>query len=65
VVYWVLLANWLVAPQFYSCSILTSFQLSGLGLGGLLDNLLGGLGLKGILNGLGLGSITGALTGKK
>jgi len=39
--------------------------LSGLGLGGILDNLLGGLGLKNILNGLGLGSITSSLTGKK
>lgn len=40
-------------------------QLSGLGLGGLLDNLLGGLGIKGILEGLGLGMITKSLTGKK
>lgn len=39
--------------------------LSGLGLGGLLDNLLGGLGIKDILNGLGLKSVTKSLTGKK
>lgn len=39
--------------------------LSGLGLGGLLNNLLGGLGLTKVLEGLGLGSVTGALTGKK
>ncbi|KAG9236848.1 hypothetical protein BJ875DRAFT_455344 [Amylocarpus encephaloides] len=39
--------------------------LSGLGLGGLLDNLLGGLGLKNILGGLGLGFVTDSLTGKK
>jgi hypothetical protein len=45
--------------------ILTSIQLSGLGLGGLLDNLLGGLGLKNILSGLGLGMVTDSLTGKK
>ncbi|APA07683.1 hypothetical protein SS1G_00766 [Sclerotinia sclerotiorum 1980 UF-70] len=39
--------------------------LSGLGLGGLLDNLLGGLGLKNLLNGLGLGMVVDSLTGKK
>ncbi|OAQ65897.1 hypothetical protein VFPPC_14257 [Pochonia chlamydosporia 170] len=39
--------------------------LSGLGLGGLVDNLLGTLGLNKVLDGLGLGSVTGALTGKK
>lgn len=39
--------------------------LSVLGLGVLLDNLLGGLGIKGILKGLGLGSVTDSLTGKK
>ncbi|ESZ91441.1 hypothetical protein SBOR_8164 [Sclerotinia borealis F-4128] len=39
--------------------------LSGLGLGGLLDNLLGGLGLKNLLTGLGLGSVVDSLTGKK
>ncbi|KJK92223.1 hypothetical protein H633G_03900 [Metarhizium anisopliae BRIP 53284] len=39
--------------------------LSGLGLGGLVDNLLGTLGLNRVLEGLGLGSVTSALTGKK
>lgn len=39
--------------------------LSGLGLGGLVDGLLGGLGLKQILGGLGLGGIVGTITGKK
>ncbi|RAL67384.1 hypothetical protein DID88_008140 [Monilinia fructigena] len=39
--------------------------LSGLGLGGLLDNLLGGLGLKNLLSGLGLGSVVDSITGKK
>ncbi|KAM0323854.1 hypothetical protein ACHAQA_008432 [Verticillium albo-atrum] len=38
--------------------------LSGLGLGGILDGLLGSLGLNRVLDSLGLGSITGALTGK-
>ncbi|CRK41203.1 hypothetical protein BN1708_008470 [Verticillium longisporum] len=38
--------------------------LSGLGLGGIIDGLLGTLGLNRVLDGLGLGSITGALTGK-
>ncbi|KAH0490920.1 hypothetical protein TgHK011_002366 [Trichoderma gracile] len=38
--------------------------LSGLGLGGLVDNLLGTLGLNKVLDSLGLGSVTGALTGK-
>ncbi|CAN8102113.1 unnamed protein product [Discula destructiva] len=39
--------------------------LKGLGLGGIVDGLLGTLGLNRLLDGLGLGSITGALTGKK
>ncbi|KHN98416.1 LEA domain containing protein [Metarhizium album ARSEF 1941] len=39
--------------------------LGGLGLGGLVDNLLGTLGLNRVLDGLGLGSVTSALTGKK
>lgn len=39
--------------------------LSGLGLGGLVDGLLGTLGIKNILQGLGLGVIPDALTGKK
>ncbi|KAG8417554.1 hypothetical protein J3458_005050 [Metarhizium acridum] len=39
--------------------------LGGLGLGGLVDNLLGTLGLNRVLEGLGLGSVTSALTGKK
>lgn len=30
-----------------------------------MDNLLGTLGLNKVLDGLGLGSVTGALTGKK
>ncbi|KLU85222.1 late embryogenesis abundant protein [Magnaporthiopsis poae ATCC 64411] len=38
--------------------------LSGLGLGGLVDSLLGGLGVKQILESLGIGSLTDALTGK-
>lgn len=42
--------------------MLTWVQLSGLGLGGLIDGLLGTLGLNRVLEGLGLGSITG---GKK
>ena len=40
-------------------------QLNGLGLGGLLDGLLGGLGLNKVLSGLGLGEVVGSLTGKK
>jgi hypothetical protein len=40
-------------------------QLSGLGLGGLVHNILGGLGLTSILESLGVGSVVGALTGKK
>lgn len=40
-------------------------QLGGLGLGGLLDGILGNLGLTKVLEGLGLGKVTGALTGKK
>jgi len=39
--------------------------LSGLGLGGLLDGLLGTLGLTRVLEGLGVGSFVDALTGKK
>ncbi|KAJ4389798.1 hypothetical protein N0V93_007270 [Gnomoniopsis smithogilvyi] len=39
--------------------------LKGLGLGGIVDGLLGTLGISRLLDGLGLGSITGALTGKK
>ncbi|KAI3392796.1 hypothetical protein diail_5187 [Diaporthe ilicicola] len=39
--------------------------LSGLGLGGVVDGLLGTLGLNRLLDGLGLGSVVGALTGKK
>lgn len=39
--------------------------LSGLGLGGIVDGLLGTLGLNRLLGGLGLGSLTNALTGKK
>jgi hypothetical protein len=38
--------------------------LSGLGLGGLVDNILGGLGINKILGSLGLGSAYDALTGK-
>lgn len=41
---------------------LTTLQLSGLGLGGLLDGLLGTLGINRVLEGLGIGSLTG---GKK
>lgn len=40
-------------------------QLGGLGLGGIVDGLLGSLGLNRVLEGLGLGSLTDALTGKK
>jgi hypothetical protein len=36
--------------------------LSGLGLGGLVDGLLGTLGLNRVLEGLGLGSVTKSLT---
>lgn len=39
--------------------------LSGLGLGGILDGLLGSLGLDRVLKGLGLGGVVGSLTGKK
>lgn len=39
--------------------------LSGLGLGGIVDGLLGTLGLNRLLDGLGLGSVVGSLTGKK
>lgn len=38
--------------------------LSGLGLGGIVDGLLGTLGLNRLLDGLGLGSLSKALTGK-
>ncbi len=37
--------------------------LSGLGLGGLVDGLLGTLGLNRVLEGLGLGSFTKSLKG--
>jgi len=37
--------------------------LNGLGLGGIIDGLLGTLGLNRVLEGLGLGSITKSLTG--
>ncbi|KAK3687475.1 hypothetical protein B0T22DRAFT_378938, partial [Podospora appendiculata] len=40
-------------------------QLSGLGLGGLLDGLLGTLGINRVLEGLGVGSITGSSKTKK
>jgi len=43
--------------------LLTLIQLSGLGLGGLVDGLLGTLGLNRVLEGLGLGSVTKALSG--
>ncbi|OIW32540.1 hypothetical protein CONLIGDRAFT_544691, partial [Coniochaeta ligniaria NRRL 30616] len=39
--------------------------LSGLGLGGIIDGLLGTLGLNRVLEGLGLGSVTESLTGGK
>jgi len=39
--------------------------LGALGLGGLVNGLLDGLGLNKILGSLGLGSVTGALSGKK
>ncbi|KAL2759997.1 hypothetical protein ACRALDRAFT_1079101 [Sodiomyces alcalophilus JCM 7366] len=39
--------------------------LGGLGLGGIVDGLLGSLGLNRILEGLGLGSVTSALGGGK
>ena len=45
--------------------VLTAMQLSGLGLGGLLDGLLGTLGLNRVLEGFGLGSITGGKNKKK
>jgi methyl-accepting chemotaxis protein len=38
--------------------------LNGLGLGGLVNNLLGGLGITKVLDGLGLGSIVGSVTGQ-
>ena len=37
--------------------------MSGLGLGGLVDGLLGTLGLNRVLEGLGLGSFTQSLKG--
>lgn len=40
-------------------------QLQGLGLGGIIDGLLGTLGLNRVLEGLGLGSVTESLTGGK
>lgn len=39
--------------------------LNGLGLGKIVDGLLGTLGLNRLLDGLGLGSLTAALGGKK
>lgn len=45
--------------------LIINLQLNGLGLGGLVNGLLGGLGLKNLLEGLGLGSLTSALTGGK
>lgn len=39
--------------------------LGGLGLGGIVDGLLGTLGLNRVLDGLGLGSLTTALRGGK
>jgi hypothetical protein len=45
--------------------LLTTAQLQGLGLGGIIDGLLGTLGLNRVLEGLGLGSVTESLTGKK
>lgn len=39
--------------------------LNGLGLGGLVNNLLGGLGLTNVLKGLGIGSVVDSLTGQK
>jgi hypothetical protein len=38
--------------------------LSGLGLGALVNNILGGLGLTNVLKSLGVGSVVDALTGK-
>jgi hypothetical protein len=40
-------------------------QLAGLGLGGLVDGLLGTLGISRVLEGLGLGSFTKSLKGGK
>lgn len=40
-------------------------QLGGLGLGGIINNLLGGLGLTNVLKSLGVGGVVDALTGKK
>jgi len=39
--------------------------LNGLGLGGLVNNLLGGLGITKVLDGLGLGTILSPITGAK
>jgi hypothetical protein len=39
--------------------------LNGLGLGGLVNGLLGGLGINKLLGGLGLGSVSDMLTGGK
>lgn len=39
--------------------------LNGLGLGGLVNNLLGGLGLTNVLKSLGVGSVVDSLTGQK
>ena len=53
----------MLALQSLQLSVCSS--LSGLGLGGLVDNLLGTLGIGNILKGLGLGDALGSLTGKK
>lgn len=39
--------------------------LNGLGLGGLVNNLLGGLGLTNVLKGLGIGGVVDSITGQK
>ncbi|KAL2109783.1 hypothetical protein VUR80DRAFT_2017 [Thermomyces stellatus] len=39
--------------------------LNGLGLGGLVNNILGGLGLSSVLKSLGVGSVVDSLTGQK
>jgi hypothetical protein len=39
--------------------------LNGLGLGGLVNGLLGGLGINKLLSGLGLGSVSDMLSGGK
>jgi hypothetical protein len=55
-----------MAVGFEENEMLTSGQLSGLGLGGIVDGLLGTLGLNRVLEGLGLGSLSkGLKSGKK